>query len=385
MNEPGCAANSFLFPLSRPGDLSMLPLVNKIGAVILCYLAGMLVGNFLSLPPAVAGLQDTLSSAVVALALPLLLFSMDVRAWFRLAGKSTLCMLLATIAIIVVAFGGFLIIRDKAPYAWQLGGMAVGLYTGGTPNLAAIKTALHVDTDVYITMHTYDTVISLIYILFLCSVAQRLFGLILPRFESRGSAAVLEGNAEDEAIDSYRGIFSRKIWPPLLGAFAVAIVILGASMGLAELFPEDHRTAVTILAITTLGIACSFIPQIRQIKKTFQAGMYLIYVFCLVVGSMANLKELFTRVNWPILLFVTFCIFVSLLLHVLLSSIFKIDTDTLIITSTSAICSPPFVPVVANALKNKEIILSGLYTGIIGYAIGNYVGITFSYLLKSFF
>jgi len=261
----------------------------------------------------------------------------------------------------------------------------VGLYTGGTPNLAAIKTALHVDTDVYITMHTYDTVISLIYILFLCSVAQRLFGLILPRFESRGSAAVLEGNAEDEAIDSYRGIFSRKIWPPLLGAFAVAIVILGASMGLAELFPEDHRTAVTILAITTLGIACSFIPQIRQIKKTFQAGMYLIYVFCLVVGSMANLKELFTRVNWPILLFVTFCIFVSLLLHVLLSSIFKIDTDTLIITSTSAICSPPFVPVVANALKNKEIILSGLYTGIIGYAIGNYVGITFSYLLKSFF
>lgn len=100
---------------------------------------------------------------------------------------------------------------------------------------------------------------------------------------------------------------------------------------------------------------------------------------------MANLKELFTRVNWPILLFVTFCIFVSLLLHVLLSSIFKIDTDTLIITSTSAICSPPFVPVVANALKNKEIILSGLYTGIIGYAIGNYVGITFSYLLKSFF
>lgn len=235
----------FLFPVLVIYLCYRFPLVNKIGAVILCYLAGMLVGNFLSLPPAVAGLQDTLSSAVVALALPLLLFSMDVRAWFRLAGKSTLCMLLATIAIIVVAFGGFLIIRDKAPYAWQLGGMAVGLYTGGTPNLAAIKTALHVDTDVYITMHTYDTVISLIYILFLCSVAQRLFGLILPRFESRGSAAVLEGNAEDEAIDSYRGIFSRKIWPPLLGAFAVAIVILGASMGLAELFPEDHRTAVT--------------------------------------------------------------------------------------------------------------------------------------------
>lgn len=361
------------------------PLINTIGAVILCYLAGMLVGNFFTFSEAMTGVQDLLSSGAVALALPLLLFSMDVKAWSRLAGKATLCMLLATAAIVAVAFGGFMLIRGQTPDAWQLGGMAVGLYTGGTPNLAAIKTALHVSSHVYITMHTYDTVISLIYILFFCSLAQRLFNLFLPRFKSSRGASALDNSAETEAIDSYRGIFSRKTWPPLLGAVAAALLILGVSVGLAGLFPDEYGDAVTILAITTLGIACSFIPGIRQIQKTFQTGMYLIYVFCLVVGSMANLRELFTRVNWPILGFVTLCIFGSLLLHALLCRIFNIDTDTMIITSTSAICSPPFVPVVANALKNREIILSGLYTGIIGYAIGNYLGITFSYLLKSFF
>lgn len=361
------------------------PLIDKIGTVIICYLVGMLVGNYFTFSPAMGNLQELLTSAAVALALPLLLFSMDVKAWSRLAGKATLCMLLATIAIVAVAFGGYMIIREQTPYAWQLGGMAVGLYTGGTPNLAAIKTALHVDSGIYITMHTYDTVISLIYILFFCSVAQGLFNLFLPKFEGKSSNLTLDNSAESETIDSYRGILNRKTWLPLLGAFAIAILILGASVGLAELFPKEHGDAVTILAITTLGIACSFIPKIRQIKKTFQAGMYLIYVFCLVVGSMANLKELFTRVNWQILGFVTFCIFASLLLHTLLCRIFNIDTDTMIITSTSAICSPPFVPVVANALKNKEVILSGLYTGIIGYAIGNYLGISFSYLLKSFF
>lgn len=361
------------------------PLINKVGAVIICYLAGMLVGNFFIFSEAAINLQNTLNDAMVALALPLLLFSMDVKVWSRLAGKATLCMLLATIAIAAVAFGGYMIIHEQDPYAWQLGGMAVGLYTGGTPNLAAIKTALHVDSDVYITMHTYDTVISLIYILFFCSVAQRLFNLFLPKYERKQGAAALENcSAETEAIDSYKGIFSSKTLLPLLGAFAIAILILGASVGFSTLFPGDP-TAVTILAITTLGIACSFIPRVRQIQKTFQAGMYLIYVFCLVVGSMANLRELFTRVNWHILGFVTFCIFGSMLLHLLLCRIFNIDTDTMIITSTSAICSPPFVPVVANALKNKEIILSGLYTGIIGYAIGNYLGISFSYLLKTFF
>jgi uncharacterized membrane protein len=361
------------------------PPVNTIGAVIICYLAGMLVGNFFILPEAMMELQDLLSSASVALALPLLLFSMDVRAWSRLAGKATLSMLLATLAIIVVAVGGFLIIRDQTPHAWQLGGMAVGLYTGGTPNLAAIKTALHVDSHVYITMHTYDTVISLIYILFFCSIAQRLFNLFLPKFESRSCAGSEGKTAETEAIDSYTGIFNRETLLPLLGAFGLAALVLGASLALSGLFPEAHGDAVTILTITTLGIACSFIPGIRAIRKTFQAGMYLIYIFCLVVGSMANLKELFTRVNWTILVFVIFCIFGSLLLHALLCRIFKIDTDTMIITSTSAICSPPFVPVVANALKNREIILSGLYTGIIGYAIGNYLGISISYLLKTLF
>ena len=37
--------------------------------------------------------------------------------------------------------------------------------------------------------------------------------------------------------------------------------------------------------------------------------------------------------------------------------------------------SPPFVPVIAAALKNKEIVVSGLIIGIIGYAIGNYLGV----------
>lgn len=54
------------------------PLINKIGAVIICYLVGMLVGNYFTFSPAMGEVQNTLTSAAVALALPLLLFSMDV-------------------------------------------------------------------------------------------------------------------------------------------------------------------------------------------------------------------------------------------------------------------------------------------------------------------
>jgi uncharacterized membrane protein len=77
-----------------------------------------------------------------------------------------------------------------------------------------------------------------------------------------------------------------------------------------------------------------------------------------------------------------FVIFGSIILQLIFSKIFKIDVDTTIISSTALICSPPFVPVIAGAIKNKEIIFSGLTIGIIGYAIGNYLGIFMAYLLK---
>ena len=56
----------------------------------------------------------------------------------------------------------------------------------------------------------------------------------------------------------------------------------------------------------------------------------------------------------------------------------------MIVTSISAICSPPFVPVAANALKNQAVLVSGLATGIIGYAAGNYLGIAVNALFNLF-
>jgi len=96
---------------------------------------------------------------------------------------------------------------------------------------------------------------------------------------------------------------------------------------------------------------------------------------------MADLKK-FSMEAMPIFLYISYTISLSLLLHLLLSKIFKIDADTMIITSTALICSPPFVPVVAGALNNRSIIISGLTVGIVGYAIGNYLGIFTALLMQ---
>jgi len=37
--------------------------------------------------------------------------------------------------------------------------------------------------------------------------------------------------------------------------------------------------------------------------------------------------------------------------------------------------SVPFIPVIAGALKNRELLLPGFAAAILGYAAGNYIGV----------
>ncbi|MBN1925028.1 MAG: DUF819 family protein, partial [Prolixibacteraceae bacterium] len=169
---------------------------------------------------------------------------------------------------------------------------------------------------------------------------------------------------------------------PLLGALGIAILIFGIGGGLSFIVPKDFQMVTVILTITTLGILISLIPRVNRIKKTFELGMYFILVFCITVASMADLTTIFQIRFLDLFLYVAIAVFGSMIVHIILSAIFKIDTDTTIITITALSMSPPFVPVVAGALKNKTIIVTGITIGVIGYAIGNYLGVFFAYLLK---
>jgi len=62
------------------------PFVDKIGAVIICYIGGIVIGNLHLLPPDSFKVLDALTTVTIPVALPLLLFSMNIRRWFRYFG-----------------------------------------------------------------------------------------------------------------------------------------------------------------------------------------------------------------------------------------------------------------------------------------------------------
>ncbi len=354
----------------------------RVGTIVLCYAAGLLVGNLGLLPQAAAAVQKTLSEVTIALALPMILFTVDLRAWSRIAGKALWSMALATFAVIVVAIGLFAIYAQlgvAAPH--ELAALAVGVYTGGTPNLAAIKTALDIGETRYLLFNAFDTVVGAAYLMFMLSAARPLARRWLtaprPPTESRAGPDI-DAAAYDE---DYASLLNRTGALAVAKSLGAAAVVVGLAVGIGEAFGGAQATALVIALLATLGLAASLLGPVRRLKASYKAGMFLIYVFSFTVASMARLDSLR---GGDLLLFgfVAGAVVASLLLHLLLCRLAGIDVDTFLVTSVAAICSPAFVPMVARQLADRTVLASGIGTGVIGYAIGTQLGIALALLLK---
>lgn len=345
--------------------------LNRLGPVVFCYLSGILLVNVFRYPVDTS-LSTTITEIAVALAIPLLLFSSNFLQWLRLAKNTLLSIVLAFGSVIVCAAAGAFIFASRVAEAPKIGGMLVGVYTGGTPNMSAIGLALSVEEETFILLNAVDVVLGTIYLLFLMTVAQRLLGKFLPMSRRKGTGR------EEEADSGQSHEKSRSRQAIGLG---LSLLIVGVSIGISLLAAGKMQVVVVILVITTLGIAFSFVRRIREIPGTYETGEYLLLMFCLAIGTLANIQELIV-VSINIFLFVAFVMFGAVLLHYLLSMVFRIDVDTVLITSTAAIFGPAFVGPIANVLKNREVVVSGLAAGLLGYALGNYLGISLALLLK---
>jgi len=331
----------------------------------------------------IASTQDMLISIIVPLAFPLLLFSLNFKRWLRFAKEGMFSMILAIISIITIICTGYLIFRNVVPDSWKVAGMLVGVYTGGTPNMASLKVALGVDPNLFLMSNTYDILMGAVTLIFFITAGPRLFRAILPPFnKERNQELDVNPEPESESFDNFSGILDKKRIVPLLKALGMSLLIFALSVGLSLLLPGIPQSVVVILGITTLAIAASFIKWLNRVEKSFQVGMYLILVFSFAVATMADLRVIFTIGFLGLFAYVFFAYFGSIILHLLLSKIFKINADDYLITTTAFIYSPPFVPVVAAAMKNKDVIITGITTGIIGYVVGNYLGVMIGYFLK---
>jgi len=375
----------FLFPALLLVLSTRLSIINKIGIVVFSYAGGLLMGVTHIVPESIEGTRDILFAFCILVGIPMVLFSENVVKWTKMAKYTFISLLLGVASVVILVFAGFFVFRERVPDVWKISGMMIGVYTGGTANMMAIAASVGLDKEMIVLTNTVEMVIGAIILLFLITGAKPLFSLFLKPYHFTGSQAQHDLDVKD--FEAYEGFFRRSSIPDILKALGIALLIVGAAFGLMSFFKEANtKLTVGVLTVTTLGLLVSLIPAVHSMKRSFQLGMYFIYVFCMIVASEADLAFLFSPeaagLVLNIFLFISFVMVGSLVVHSLLSKIFGISVDEFVITSTALADSPPFVPVVAAAMRNKEVVVPGMIIGVIGYAIGNYLGVAIAYLLR---
>lgn len=349
-------------------------IIEWLSPVVSCYAMGIILGNI----PGInwdTSIARTISEVSLMFALPMLLFATDFPAWFKLAKTTIISFALLIVCVMSVSFVVGSLFKGYDPEVWKMAGMLTGVYIGGTANLTAIGKMLEVRDDIFITLNAVDVAIGGVYLLIVMSVGVKLLTLFLRPFD--------RSNAQEEEVDflNWRKLsFSKKSRNALL-----LILLSGASVGAALFFSKiitgEESATIIILGLTFISLGLSFFQKIRHFEGSQECGNYFLLVFCVAVGSLANVSELMTGKTWYFV-FCSLIMFISILLHFLCCFFLKIDRDTAIITSMAGIFGPAFVAPMSGVLKNKAILVSGVTTGLVGIALGNFAGLTVSWLLK---
>lgn len=377
---------SLLFCLIPAGVIWLcrrFPVLDNIGPIMILYAIGMVIGNLPFMPQEMATLQDMIPNIMVPLAIPMMLFGCT---FSRSEAKLQVKILVSGFLSVALAVaGGYLLFGHHLAEGTAVGGIISGMYTGGTLNAAALQTIFGVESQTFVLINSYDIIISFLYFVFLFSVGIRMFRRLYGERQksfSDADRAEVEHQIENTKLNPYSGLMTKEGLKQLGYILLVTIAVVAVSAGVALLMPEGWFMVVFILLLTTLGICCSFIRAVRRLERSYDIGMYLIYIFSLVIATMADFSSLDLVGGANQLAFMTFAVFVSLSLHAIMCRLMKVDADSMVISSVAFINSPPFVPMAVAAMKNKGVLVTGLAAGVAGYALGNYFGVIMERILS---
>lgn len=375
----------FVFPIIIIMLFSKYKWAKAAGTVILAYAVGIIPALFglthFAEDSAGMAIQKNIMNIAVPLAIPLMLFNCNFKLWAKSLPKTAAALGGGIVAVLVAVISGFFIFRQLGvPDTAKVSAMMTGIYTGGTMNFNALGAALKVDTTTMATVLAFEMVVTFPLIMFIVGGGYKFFRKILPFKDETAIDATEDAQGLEHGIEQYGDLLRWRIFLKSLIGLGISILFLGVGAGLSILFTGKINELVVILTITTLSILASFSKFIREIPKTFELGMFFILVFSVVVASQFDITKLDSG-SLATGGFVLFIILVSTILHIIFCRIFKVSGDLFCVSLTALLCSPPFVPPVVGAMGNKKVLISGIVVGLIGYAIGTYLGVSLAYLL----
>lgn len=362
--------------------------MKKIGTVVAAYAIGILFAltGFVHFEAGTEAavtfskLQSTLMSVTVPLAIPLMLFNCDFRLWTKALPKTIWSLVGGISAVLIAVVSGYFIFRTPEISEFnKVAAMMTGIYTGGTMNFNALGASLGVDKTLMAIVLAFEMVLTTPYIFFIIGGGYKVFRKILPYNDVTRRGRTDEEVASKD-VENYEGMFAKENVGGMFAGLGLSVLFLAIGAGLALLITGTLNELVVILTITTLSIIASFFKKVRELPKTFELGMFFILIFSVIVASLFDIHSV-NGGSLMIGLFVAWIMIIAAGLHLLFCRIAHVSGDLFCVSQIALLCSPPFVPPVVGAMQNKKVLISGIVIGLVGYAIGTYLGVLIAFIL----
>ncbi len=305
-----------------------------------------------------------------------MLLDINIRQAMRVAWRGAAVMVLGAFGIVVGAVASFFMFRSGLPEGTWMGyGALAGSWIGGTGNLAAVADSLNTPGEMVGMVVLVDNLVYVFYfpLILTCKRWAELFNRftrVPPEAEAHFVAAARQVEKKTHEVH-FRNVLTLLGW---------GFVALAAATALSRVFPElppvfTQRTWA-ILLVTTIGIGLSA-TKLKDVPGTEPLSMTFVYIYMTMMGAQADLRNL-GGAQWFIIAgFI--CVAIHLVFIIAGARLFRIDVSMAAVSSVAAVGGAASAPVAAG-FHREELVPVSIMLALIGYALGNYLGVATAYL-----
>jgi uncharacterized membrane protein len=256
-------------------------------------------------------------------------------------------------------------------------------WVGGSANMAAMQDALPVDAGAYSCALALDTVCYSVWIallLFMVKYSSKWDNAV--KADTSKLHAVAEAANAEVAKNKQQAKSADWIW--LIG---LALIVSAASQEIGLLMNNGleaiglgmfGKGTCTTVFVTVLGLVCAVTP-IGKLPAVEELSNILLYAVVSLLATKAPLNDLLSAPMWVV--FGLFILAVHVVLMFVLSKAFHWDLCMVSTASVANIGGSASAPIIAVAYHESYAGI-GVLMGVLGAAIGNFMGLGMGAILK---
>lgn len=346
----------------------------SIGAALVGILVGMALSNAGAIPGE-SPVYEFLHGTGVSLGIVLILVSVDVASIVS-AGPSMLAAFgigaLGTATGAAVA--GLLLAPVIGEETWKLSGQFTGTYVGGGMNFAALARAFDTSSSLFTAAVAADVILTAFWMALCLAVP-----LILGR--RRQAAPRQDADDADRPMTLERALYASDGSISLVDAAALVTLALGIVWGAGAL-AEGVGLIPEVLWLTSLSLAAGQLRPVQRLSGSAMLGNYLVLLFLAANGAESVVANI-VRVGPAVFYFACITVGIHGLVLFGLGRAVRLDFGTLAVASQANVGGAASAMALATARGYTDRLLPGVAVGLLGYAVGNYLGFAVGALMRA--